>query len=90
MLIVIDEVRVRHVDDLLRVEPIESIRRRCNLIGHNVVDVICSHRATESHELDLNWGRSQYKDVSSLAGSPPIEVPKDVNVFLIDLGCELD
>lgn len=88
--IVVDEVAVRHVDDFLCVKAVDSLRWRCDLICHYVVDEVGTHWATESHELDLDWGGSEHEHVRSLSLCPPIQVKENVDILLVDKLCQFD
>ena len=90
LLVVVQELRVRHVDCLLGVVFVDDLWRRGQLVGDDVVDVIGSSRAAEAHELDLYGARPQREDIGSVALRPPVQIEKYVNALGVDEAGQLE
>ena len=75
---VVDEIRVRHAQQLLVVGPLE-VWRRYDAVGDEVVDEVGAQGAGEAHVRELERGRSHRENLVARALGVAVEVDKDVD-----------
>mmetsp|Transcript_42610 Transcript_42610/g.76547 ORF Transcript_42610/g.76547 Transcript_42610/m.76547 type:complete len:247 (+) Transcript_42610:1807-2547(+) len=83
LLVVVNEVGVRHVCNLLRVQVVELGRGRDG-IRNEVVNEGAAHCASKPHVLYLHRGSTQGQDLTACALGVPVQIHQNVELMLLD------
>jgi hypothetical protein len=81
--VIVDKIRERHRQDVFGIVSTRLVINH-NRVSDDILDIISTHRATESHKLHLYWSGTQGKDFIPAALRVSIQIDKNIDAVIED------